>query len=165
MKLFRRGKHANALRSCEDGSALVELALSLPMLCVMLLGAVEFARVAYASIEVTNAAHAAAVYAASSTTASTDSGGITNAATTDSGNMAGGNAVSVTSVNYACACSNTLYTPTSCSDNSTCESNGVGMITTVTVTTQSTYSPLIRVPGGRLNFTLQGQSSQVVSNQ
>jgi Flp pilus assembly protein TadG len=149
----------------EEGSALVELALSLPMLCVMLLGAAEFAKLAYSAVEVSNAAHAAAVYASSSVAASSDSSGISNAATTDSGNMGGTNAVSVTSVNRSCTCSDTTYTPSSCTDNSTCLSHNTAMITTVTVTTQASYSPLIRVPGGRLNFTLQGQSSQVVSNQ
>lgn len=152
-------------RSDEEGSAFVELALSLPMLCLMLLGAAEFARLAYAAIEVSNAAHAGAVYAASNVGASSDATGIGNAASADSGNMMGGNAVSVTSVSTACTCSNTAYTPSSCSDNSTCYSNNSAMITTVTVTTQSTYAPLIRIPKGALTFTLQGQSSQVVSTQ
>lgn len=165
MKFFRCRRESKGFRPDDEGSALVELALSLPMLCFMLLGATEFARVAYATIEVSNAAHAAALYGASNTTASTDSTGISNAAATDSGNMSGANAVSVTSVNTACTCSDPTYTPSSCSDNVTCTSAGVGMITTVTVTTQSTFSPLIRVPGVRTSYTLVGQSSQVVSNQ
>ena len=165
MRLFGLGQRSKALQYSEDGSALVELALSLPMLCTILLGAAEFGRLAYATIEVSNAAHAAAVYAASGATASSDSGGISNAATSDSGNLSGGNAVSVTSVSSVCTCSNTTYTPSSCSDNTTCFNNSASMITTVTVKTQSTYSPLIRVPGGKLSFTLEGQSSQVVENQ
>ena len=60
-------------QSSEEGSALVELALSLPVLLIMLLGAAEFARLAYASIEVVNAAHAAAIYASSSHAAKTRS--------------------------------------------------------------------------------------------
>lgn len=154
-----------AVRAGEEGSALVELALSLPMLLIMLLGAAEFAKLSYSAIEVSNAAHSAAVYAASSVSHSSDSAGISNAATIDSGDLAGGNAVSVTSVTTSCSCSNTAYTPTSCSDNQTCFNNNSAMITTVTVTTQSTYTPLIRIPGGALSFTLHGQSSQVVSNQ
>ena len=159
------GRKQSALRAREEGSALVELALSLPMLCLMLLGAAEFARLSYAAIEVSNAAHSGAVYAASSVGHSSDTAGISNAATIDSGDLTGGNAVSVTSVTTSCSCSNTAYTPTSCSDNQTCFNNNSAMITTVTVTTQSTYKPLIRIPGGALTFTLHGQSSQVVSNQ
>lgn len=152
-------------RSAEEGSALVELALSLPMLCLMLLGAAEFARLAYTAIEVSNAAHAGALYAASSSSASSDTTGISNAATADSGDLGGSNAVSVVSATTACTCSNTAYTPTSCSDNQTCYTNNAAMITTVTVTTQATYQPLIRIPGGALSFTMQGQSSQVVSTK
>jgi Flp pilus assembly protein TadG len=160
MRVFRK-----ALRFGEEGSALVELAISLPLLTLMLLGAAEFARLAYASIEVTNAAHAAALYAASGQAGLSDSGGITNAANTDSSDLVGGNAISVTSVTTACTCANTTYTPSSCSDNSTCNSNNTSMVTTVTVQTQSTFSPLIRIPGGALSFTLKGQSTEVVSNQ
>jgi Flp pilus assembly protein TadG len=165
MRMFRCGRLSKASRLGEEGSALVELAISLPLLCLMLIGAAEFARLAYASIEVVNSAHAAALYASSSLAASADTGGITNAATSDAGNLLGGNAISVASVSTACTCSNTAYVPSSCSDNQTCISNNASMITAVTVQTQATFSPLIHLPGGALSFTLHGQSTQVVSNQ
>jgi Flp pilus assembly protein TadG len=149
----------------EEGSALVELALSMPVLLIMLLGAAEFARLAYASIEVVNAAHAAAVYASSSHAALSDSTGITNAAGTDSGNLTGSNAIQVTSVSSACSCSDTGVSPSSCADNSTCFNAHAAMITTVTVQTRSTYAPVIRIPGSALSFNLYGNSSLVVSNQ
>lgn len=165
MKVFRRSRPSKMVRSSEEGSALVELALSLPLLSIMLLGSAEFARLAYASIEVSNGAHAAAIYAASSLAASSDSGGITNAANSDAGNLVGGNAISVTSVTSACTCADTTYTPSSCNDNATCVNNNTSMVTAVSVQTQSTFSPLVHVPGGALSFTLKGQSTQVVSNQ
>jgi Flp pilus assembly protein TadG len=161
----------------EEGAAFVELALSLPLLIFMLLGAIEFARCAYAAIEVVNAAHAAAIYAASSTAASTDyacsagscTGGIANAATADSGNLFGVDAVSVTSVTPSCTCANTSYTPSSCSDNATCTNNNTAMVTTVTVQTQCTYRPLFNAKVGGFSypgpFTMTGNSTQVVSNQ
>ena len=164
-RVFRYSRPAKVYRSGEEGSALVELAISLPLLFLMLLGAAEFARLAYASIEVANGAHAAAMYASYSLAASADSGGITNAANSDASNLVGGNAISVTSVTTACTCANTAYSPSNCSDNSTCNSNNTSMVTAVTVQTQSTFSPLIRIPGGALSFTLKGQSTQVVSNQ
>lgn len=157
---FKRGKKAG-----EKGSALVELALSMPLLALILLGAAELARIAYAAIEVSNAAHAGAMYAAS-TGAVSDTGGITNAADADAANLLGTNAVSVTSVTTSCTCANTAYTPSSCSDNSTCQTGNTSMVTAVTVNTQSTYSPLIRIPGWTAStFTLTGTSTQVVSNQ
>ncbi len=163
-RAFRPSTRSKALMSGEEGSALVELALSVPLLLLMLLGAAEFARVAYAAIEVANAAHSAVMYAASRASASSDATGIGNAAAADSPNLVGANAVSVTAVSTACTCSDGS-SPTSCSDNSTCQSAGAGIITTVTVQTQATYSPLIHIPGSALTFTLHGQSSQVVSNQ
>jgi Flp pilus assembly protein TadG len=163
MNLFRY--IARLRQSSEQGSALVELALSLPALCLMLLGAAEFARLAYGAIAVTNAAHTAAIYAASSHAALGDSSGISNAAVTDTPNLTGGNAVSVTSVTTACTCANSSYSPSSCADNATCWNNKTAMITAVTVSTQSTFTPMIRIPGGAMNFTLHGKSTQVVSNQ
>lgn len=163
-RILRCSRLSRALRFDQEGSALVELALSLPLLCLMLLGAAEFGSLAYASIEVTNAAHSAAVYAASSTAASSDSPGIGNAASTDSANLKGSSAVSIVSVTYACTCANTTYTPKSCTDNQTCIDGNSSMVTAVTVKTQSTFSPLIRIPGGG-NFTINGQSTEVVSNQ
>jgi Flp pilus assembly protein TadG len=151
------------LRSGEEGSALVEFGLSLPVLAIMLLGAAEFARLAYASIEVANGAHAAVMYAASSQAASSDTGGITNAANSDASNLTGG--ITVSGVTTTCACADTTYTPTSCSDNSTCVSNNTSMVTSVTVQTQATFTPLIRRPGGPSSYTLHGTSTQMVSNE
>src|SRR3954453_1086869 len=56
--MFRR-----LIRS-ERGAALVELALSTPLLVVMIVGAVDFARAFYTAMELTNAARAGAQYAA-----------------------------------------------------------------------------------------------------
>ena len=167
MKLthFPRRSWSTQPGTSEEGSALVELALSMPVLLIMLLGAAEFARLAYASIEVVNAAHAAAVYASSSHAALSDTPGIANAAGTDSGNLTGSNAIQVTSVSSACSCSDTGVSPSSCADNSTCFNAHAAMITTVTVQTKSTYAPVIRIPGSALSFNLYGNSSQVVSNQ
>lgn len=46
----------------ESGSALVELALTLPLLVAIVVGAVELGRVAYFAIELTNAARAGAAF-------------------------------------------------------------------------------------------------------
>ncbi len=146
----------------EAGQALVETAIAIPLLFALLLGAAEFARFAYAAIEVSNAANAAVDYGASSHTAATDSVGIANAATTDAANLP---SLSVPSITTSCTCVDTTYTPSSCSDNTTCSKNGTAMIETVTVKTQTTYDPLIYVPGGPRTITLNGQASRTVSNQ
>lgn len=167
IRIFKRIGRSAAQGHREEGTALVELALSLPMLSIILLGAVEFARVAYASIEVTNAAHSAAVYAASSQAALKDTPGISNAASSDSPNLVGTDAVTVVSpVSTSCTCTNTSWAPSNCADNSTCQKHNSQMVTAVTVVTQTTFKPLVSLPGWKKSsFTLQGKSTEVVSNQ
>jgi Flp pilus assembly protein TadG len=166
----------------ETGQALIETALTLPLLCLILLGAVEFARAVYAAIEVSNAASAAVQYGASghgpagdwSVSGSTYSGGIVNAAVNDAANLTGSNAITVTSISTSCKCADpSAPAPTSCSDNKTCVNSNTAMVETLTVKTKATYHPLISYFGlgnsgfffGPNAFTLYGQASQVVSNQ
>lgn len=51
----------------ERGSALVELALVVPLLCLVLIGAAELGRIAYYSIEVADAARAGVAFGSAST--------------------------------------------------------------------------------------------------
>ncbi len=46
--------------SGQSGQALIELAVSMPLFLLLLLGAAEFGRIAYMAIELTDAAKAAA---------------------------------------------------------------------------------------------------------
>jgi hypothetical protein len=50
--------------SSERGAALVEIAVALPVLIALLIGTIDFARVFYLTIELTNAARAGAQYGA-----------------------------------------------------------------------------------------------------
>src|SRR5262245_26733927 len=65
----------------DTGSALVELALCLPVLIVTFVGAADFARVFYTSIELNSAARAGAQYGASDLAKSGDTSGMQTAAT------------------------------------------------------------------------------------
>ncbi len=175
-RMFKRWNGVRTLRENEQGGALVELALSMPLLTLILMGGVEMAKVAYASIEVSNAASAAVQYGAlkSANTSdyscsgtypsSTCTGGIANAAVNDAANL---NGIVVTSVALACSCANTAYTPTSCTDNSTCSTHNTSMISTLTVTTKAPYTSLFRFSGDRGSsaYNLYGKASQTVSNQ
>jgi len=160
-RVFEILRSVGSTRRNQQGTALVELALSLSVMILIMLGIVEFGRVIYTAIEVSNAAHAAVQYGASSSAASADTTGITNAAMADAANVSG---LSVTSVSTSCTCANTAYTPTSCSDNTTCRSNGTALVETITVNTQATYTPLFQYPK-QGSFTLKGRASRVVSNQ
>jgi len=68
-------------RKSEQGSALVELALCLPLLVLILVGTVDFARVFYTAIELQNGARAGAQYGASNTARSSDTAGMQSNAT------------------------------------------------------------------------------------
>src|ERR1700724_931527 len=67
----------------EQGQSFVELALTLPVLTVILLGAAEFGRLAYAAIEVSNAARSGVAYGAQSPDKAADTTGMQTAATND----------------------------------------------------------------------------------
>ncbi len=69
------------------GQSLVELALIAPILIVLMLGVIDFGRVYFAQVSVTNAARDGADYASQSATAAADLNGITQAALSDTGNL------------------------------------------------------------------------------
>jgi Flp pilus assembly protein TadG len=82
-----RGIHRSQARRPRRGASAVELAIVLPLLVTIVLGAVDFGRFAYSYIGVTNAARAGAAYAmmnnynsASSTSENAWVAGITTAA-------------------------------------------------------------------------------------
>src|ERR1035441_3228611 len=73
----------------DSGQALVEAALGLTVCVTILIGASEFGRMAYASIEVANAAHAGVAYGSLSHTDATDTAGMQLAATQEAPDVSG----------------------------------------------------------------------------
>ena len=140
----------------DGGQALVELALTVPLLVTILIGAAEFARVAHAAIEVTNAAKAGAQYASHSraNAATSNQAQIRSAATNEASDITLG----TPGITYTCSCSN----GTACSSGN-CATGHVEQ--TVTVTTQTTFDPLIHLPGLPQTYTLHGSASQKVVDQ
>jgi len=148
----------------DRAQALVETALSLTILTLMMLGAVEFGSMAVAATEVSNAAKVAAQYAAQSHSTASDLTGIQNAAKNEYHNPAGLTLVSPTSTSgYTCTCAGT-GSSTSCTNNSTTSPSCSGGYTEVmvTVTTQVTYTPMVHLPGLPSTFQLQGKAQQKV---
>lgn len=146
----------------EAGQALVETAVTVPLLLLILVAAVEFARATYAAIEVSNSARAAAQYAAMNGGETADQPGIQNAAQIDSPNLVTGVTATITS--DTCVCSNKETTVTSnCHTNPpTCTAGG-HIMETVTVTTQATFTPLMSW-GGVIpsSLTLNGFDQEMV---
>lgn len=142
------------LCGAESGQALMEVGLVLPVLVLMLIGAVELARVAYVAIEVSNAAHAGAQYGAQSFVYATDATGIQNAATNDAANVT--LASTSPTLTYTCSDGTTpAGSPLACA-------SGARVETILTVVTTANFNPLFHVGGLGTTFTLTGRDQQVV---
>lgn len=152
-RLLHRGLMM-ARRGGDTGQALVELALMMVVLVPLLVGAAELGRVAYAAIEVSNAAKAAVQYGAQNHATAADTAGMLTAAQNDAFNLTGLTLTATT----ACICSN--GTASTCL-NTDCSTSQIEPI--LTVKTQATFNPLFQVPGLSLKtFTLHGSATQKV---
>jgi Flp pilus assembly protein TadG len=142
----------------EAGTALVELAIAVPLLLLLLLGAVGMATVIYDSIAVENAAMAGVQYGAHTTITAADTTGIQNAAAAAAPSLS-----LTTTPSTSCICSNgsaSTCKPTDCS--------GASIETILTVNTQVTITPSVYFPGLRgipalpKTYTVYGQAVQKV---
>ena len=155
--------------SSESGSALVETALTLPVLIVLILGALEFGRVASAAVEITNAAKAAAAYGAQSRATVTDTPGIQEAAVAEVDPLAGLR-FATTDVHSAVWGRCASLSPCTGRDSgagpicttSDCSATGDHIEAVLTVNTSGTIDPLIHLPGFPSQYTVHGKAVQTV---
>lgn len=138
----------------DEGTALIETAVTLPLLFLMLLGAVEFARASYAAIEVSNAANAGAQYGSQSATLAADAAGIQLAAQNDAANLTLG----TTNSSISCICSD--GTASTCNVATDCTTSHMERI--LTVDTQYSYVPTIHLPGFLSSLTMRGHAVRKV---
>jgi Flp pilus assembly protein TadG len=136
----------------DTGQALVELALTFPIFILLLVGAAEFGRLAYAAIEVSNAARAGASYGSLTHITAADFPNIKLMATKDAANLTG---VVATAADF-CQCS-TGGTITCSSALIACPSPA-RIIEYVQVNTTATVGPLFHYPGLPHTFTVTGQA-------
>ena len=140
----------NLLRG-EGGGSLVELALVMPLFLLLMLGALDFGRAYYLSIEIAGAAHAAAVYGSQNPT---DTTGMTTAAQDDAPNVPN---LSVGTPTYGCECSDGSNYSATCTTAPSCPSNNAVYRVNVTVT--ATYTPLFPWPGIPSSMSLSSSAS------
>jgi Flp pilus assembly protein TadG len=155
------------LARCESGVALVETGLSVSFLFTILLGAVEFGRITYAAIVVSNAAHVAAQYAAQGTAyvsdcdnTSTQAAGIQYAAQNEGGwvyNQNKSTFLTTATVSYICS-DDSVADVTKLS--STCSGSQLERI--VSVNTTVTFDPILHLPGLPKTYNLTGSATQKV---
>lgn len=144
------------LRGDNTGQALVELALTIPLLMLLLLGAVELARAAYAAVEVTNAAEAAVRYGAQNRTTAQDFPGMKLAAQNDASNIT----LASTTSTRTCGCSDGTQEGSSCTSFSC--TDGAPTMETLKVMTTTNFDTLVHLPGLPTTFTLRGYAVQKV---
>lgn len=133
----------------ENGSSIIELALLLPLLCLLLVGVVDMGRAFYAAIELSSAASAGAVYG---TQNPTDTAGMQKAAVLDAGDISGMTATAT----YGCECPDGSSATLSCSSVPSC--SGGSWIYYVQVNTALTYVPLFTYPGVPSSLALKGSA-------
>lgn len=155
LKCHRRSsiQRFRSLMMLDRGGAVVELALTVPLLALMLVGAAEFARLEYAGVEVSNAAMAGVQYGSQNAATAADTTGIGTAAQNDAPNITLG----TTTATKSCICSDGSASTCQRTD---CSSSNIE--TVLTVETQGTFDPLIHLPGLPTTYTLHGEAIQEV---
>jgi Flp pilus assembly protein TadG len=150
----------------ESGNALVELAVTLPLFLLLILGTAEIANLAWASMQVNNAAHAAASYASQSrtTSAAANLANIGLAAQNEAPQLITAPSTQVTSTQF-CSCAGSDGSSTSIACDSTALTNCPSPSTievSVQVTTQVPVSPLFHYPGLPSSYTITGRATMDV---
>jgi Flp pilus assembly protein TadG len=156
MKNAPRNKWFRLFVRNDCGGAFVELALIMPMFTVLLAGAADFARLAYAGIEVSNAAHAGVQYGAQNRITALDIAGMKTAATNDGPDVTSLRATASNS----CVCTN--GTSITCANAATACVSPARTLQYVQVNTSAAVSPLFHYPGLPTTFNLQGQATMRV---
>ncbi|MFP5234543.1 MAG: TadE/TadG family type IV pilus assembly protein [Acidobacteriota bacterium] len=148
-------RKAAASWRAQSGSSLLEVALMMPMFSIIILGAAEFTRLAYAEIEVTSAARSGAEYGAQTTATATDLTGVQNFAVASSPDVTTLQATAST----FCTCSNGT-TITCASAGTSCTAR---IAEYIQVNTSASIDPLFHVPGLPTTYTLSGVAVQRVA--
>jgi Flp pilus assembly protein TadG len=136
------------LRS-DRGDALIELALSLTLLTLIIIGTAEGGFLAYSAIEISNAAHAGAAYGSQDHATADDVSGMQTAATQDAHDIS---TITVTA-SRSCKCSGAGTSTCAVTD---CSSSRI--VEYVQVNTSASVRPPIKIPGSPSSYTFTGQA-------
>jgi Flp pilus assembly protein TadG len=132
-------------RRPERGAALVEMAVALPLLVLVVVGTIDFARVFYMTIELTNAARAGAQYGAQNFEKSSETANMESTAQSAAVNV--GTIVASASRLCQCATDDGTFSSTSPPNDCTDSCAGNHLVVAVTVTATSTFTTVARIPG------------------
>lgn len=159
---MRAARRCSSLRS-ECGSSLVELAFFFSFIGMpVLLGTVQAGTLVFYYIEISNAAHAAALYGMTSATIAGDNADIITAAQNDASDF--GTHLTVTpTVFYVCSNSvgGTQYSSQAAA-NSACSGSGNHALEFIQVVTSAPVTPVLHLPGTAASATLTATSTMEV---
>ncbi|HSU19938.1 MAG TPA: TadE/TadG family type IV pilus assembly protein [Acidobacteriaceae bacterium] len=145
--------HALRRRS-ESGQSLVELAVALPLFLILILGTAEMANIAWAAVQISNAARAGAQYGSQSHANASDSASVQTAAKNDAPSITN---LQVT-VTQPCKCISSTGTDTgNACTLAACPSPNV-IMPFIQVNTEAAVTPFMRYPGLPASYTLKGQA-------
>jgi len=128
------------LRRCEHAQTTVELAVMLPVLVTLLLGALDFGRLFYMAMEVTDAARVGAQYGAQNNATAVNLLGMEQAACNSMPDITCTTGTNAIATNF-CQCSGTTV---SCTNPGSCASYVQNF---VRVATSATFTTIISYPG------------------
>ena len=134
----------------------MELAFVLPIFLLLVVGALEFGRLAYAQLEITSAARAGVAYGMQDAVTESNLSGMETAAVNDGSNISGLTATA----SESCTCGN--GTSVTCASASTSCTTYPHVLTYIQVNTQANVDPLFYVPGLPKSFVLTGQATLTV---
>ena len=140
-----------------NGQSLVEFALVVPLLLLLLIGAVEIGRAAYYAIVVVNAARSAVQYGAQNHTTAADNAGIQQAALNDAPVLSSDN---VTISSY-CECPDGNLAPNCMVTDCPVDDR---FIPYLKVNTQMQIMPLVGFPGLPPSFSFTGEAIMRIGN-
>jgi Flp pilus assembly protein TadG len=152
----------------EAGGALIELAVSLPLLIVIIAGTVDFARVFNMSVTLTNAARAGAQWGSYDVARSGNAAGMQTAAINSVPDLPGVTAVATRTCE--CATDAGVFTATvpsanNCTDPPATSCPTGHVVITVTVTTSKTFNTIMNLlPGVPASIPLTRSASLRVVN-
>ena len=149
----------------ESGQSMLELAICLPVFALLILGAAEIANIAWASVQLNNAAHAGAQFGSHSRGFAADTADIEAAAQAEAPRLT---ITFPTAPAQTCSCIDTstgaaAVGATGCTTLVQCPSPWV-IMDSITVTTQAVVRPLIHYPGLPASYTLHAQATMGVVN-
>lgn len=133
----------------ESGQSLVETALAVSLCGILMLGAAEFGRLAYAGIEISDAARVGVEYGSQSHGTANDTANMQTAAGQDAPDVPN---LKLTATHF-CQCAD--GTSSTCA---TTDCTGSRIILFVQVVTSASVDPLIYVPGLPKSYALSGKA-------